>query len=117
MRKMASALVHELNQPLVVLINYLQTVHRSLTAPDESSKQLKNMVEKALDQASLAGQSVRRIREFVHKGKSERRAEKLNRMVEEALAFAIVGTEQHDVRIVVDFERHPTFVLIDKVQI
>jgi hypothetical protein len=38
-------------------------------------------------------------------------------MVEEALAFAIVGTEQHDVRIVVDVERHPTFVLIDKVQI
>src|SRR5260221_1643715 len=117
MRKMASALVHELNQPLVVLINYLQTVHRSLTAPDESSKQLKNMVEKALDQAFLAGQIVRCIREFVHKGKSERRAEKLNRMVEEALALAIVGTEQHDVRIVVDLERHPTFVLIDKVQI
>jgi two-component system sensor kinase FixL len=117
MRQMASALAHELNQPLVALINYLQTVRRSLTAPDESSTRLKKMVEKALDQAFLAGQIVRRIREFVHKGKSERRAEKLNRMVEEALALAIVGTEQHDVRIVVNFERHPTLVLIDKVQI
>lgn len=117
MGQMASALAHELNQPLVALINYLQTVRRSLTAPDESSTQLKKMVEKALDHAFLAGQIVRRIRESVHKGKSERRAEKLNRMVEEGLALAIVGTEQHDVRIVVDFERHPTLVLIDKVEI
>jgi two-component system, LuxR family, sensor kinase FixL len=117
MGEMASALAHELNQPLAALTNYLQTVRRSLAAPDENSARLENIVGKALDQAFLAAQIVRRIREFVHKGKSQRRAEKLNRVVEEALALAIVGTERHGVRIAVNFERHPALVLIDKVQI
>jgi two-component system sensor kinase FixL len=85
--------------------------------PGESSARLKEMVEKALDQATLASQIVRRIREFVRKGTSQRRAEKLNRVVEEALGLALVGTERHGVRIAVNFERHSALVLIDKVQI
>jgi two-component system sensor kinase FixL len=103
MGEMASTLAHELNQPLSAIANYLKGGMRLLQdRPDEDSRLTHDALDKATEQAMRAGQIIRRLRDFVSRGESERRAENMSKLVEEASALALVGVRD---------------VLADKVQI
>jgi two-component system sensor kinase FixL len=118
MGEMASALAHELNQPLTAIANYLKGSQRLLKdEPGERPAMLRDAMEKAADQAIRAGQIIRRLRDFVARGEAERRVESVKKLVEEAGALALVGAKDQGVR--VRFRFDPTFdlVLADKVQI
>ena len=52
-------------------------------------------MDKAADQALRAGQIIRRLRDFVARGESEREIESLSKLVEEASALALVGAKEH----------------------
>src|SRR5438128_5220968 len=67
MGQMASALAHELNQPLTAVINYAQASRRLIDAGAGRAK-LAPVIEKAVAQASRAGQIIRRLRDFLTKG-------------------------------------------------
>jgi len=64
-----------------------------------------------------AGQIIRRLRDFVARGDSERRIESVKRLIEEASALALVGTKDQDVRVRFQFDPAVDLVLVDKVQI
>jgi len=64
-----------------------------------------------------AGQVIRRLRDFVARGESERRVEDVKKLVEEASALALVGVKDKGVRVRFDFDLKAEFVLADKVQI
>lgn len=116
MGEMATALAHELNQPLSAIANYLKGSKRLLQdRTDEESRQTCEALDKATDQALRAGQIIRHLRDFVSRGESERRPENLNKLIEEASALALVGVKDVDVR----FHLDPSadHVLADKVQI
>jgi two-component system sensor kinase FixL len=118
MGEMASALAHELNQPLSAIANYLKGSRRLLeNSSDDRSALLRNAMDKAAEQALRAGQIIRRLRDFVARGESERRVESVKKLVEEASALALVGAKDLGVR--VRFQLDPTvdLVLADKVQI
>jgi len=118
MGEMASALAHELNQPLSAIANYMKGSRRLLeNSSDDRSALLRNAMEKAAEQALRAGQIIRRLRDFVARGESERRVESVKKLVEEASALALVGAKDLGVR--VRFQLDPTvdLVLADKVQI
>ena len=92
---MASTLAHELNQPLTAVTNYLQGLTHLLQAGGTTEpKQVTEMIGKVVAQAARAGQVIRRLREFVAKGDTDRRLENLNKVVEEAVALALVGARQ-----------------------
>ena len=64
--EMASALAHELNQPLSAIANYLKGSRRLLEeSTDERSATLRDAVDRAAEQALRAGQVIRRLRDFV----------------------------------------------------
>jgi two-component system sensor kinase FixL len=89
---MASALAHELNQPLTAVANYLRGSKRLLeNIADERMDLIKDGVEKAAAQALRAGQVIQRLREFVARGETERRIESIRRLVEETSALALVA--------------------------
>jgi two-component system, LuxR family, sensor kinase FixL len=118
MGEMASTLAHELNQPLSAIANYLKGSKRLLEgSADERSTMVRDAMEKAGEQALRAGQIIRRLRDFVARGESERRVESAKKLVEEASALALVGAKDLGVR--VRFLLDPTvdLVLADKVQI
>src|SRR5262249_41782824 len=74
MGEMASTLAHELNQPLSAIANYLTGSQRLLEGKqDELSKTLRGALDKAAEQALRAGQIIRRLRDFVSRGETERR--------------------------------------------
>jgi two-component system sensor kinase FixL len=118
MGEMASALAHELNQPLSAIANYMKGSRRLLeNSTDERATTLRDAMDKAGDQALRAGQIIRRLRDFVARGESERRVEDIKKLVEEASALALVGAKDKGVRVRFDFDPRSDFVLADKVQI
>jgi two-component system, LuxR family, sensor kinase FixL len=118
MGEMASTLAHELNQPLSAISNYLKGSRRMLEgAPDERSVTLRGALEKAADQAMRAGQIIRRLRDFVSRGETERRVESIAKLVEEASALALVGVKDRGIRVRFQFDPCVDLVLADRVQI
>jgi two-component system sensor kinase FixL len=118
MGEMASALAHELNQPLSAISNYMKGSRRLLeSSTDQNTGQVRDAMDKAADQAIRAGQIIRRLRDFVARGESERRVEDVKKLVEEASALALVGAKDKGVRVRFEFAPRVDFVLADKVQI
>jgi two-component system, LuxR family, sensor kinase FixL len=118
MGEMASALAHELNQPLSAIANYMKGSRRLLEgSADEKAARLRDALDKAAEQALRAGQIIRRLRDFVARGESERRVESVKKLVEEASALALVGAKDQGVRVKFQFDPTVDLVLADKVQI
>jgi two-component system sensor kinase FixL len=118
MGEMASALAHELNQPLAAIANYMKGSRRLLeNRQDQSLSPLRDAMEKAADQAFRAGDIIRRLRDFVSRGESERRVENVKKLIEEASALALVGAKDKGVRVRFAFDPRINFVLADKVQV
>jgi len=118
MGEMASALAHELNQPLSAISNYMKGSRRLLEGnADQRADMVRDAMDKAADQALRAGQIIRRLRDFVARGETERRVEDVRKLVEEASALALVGAKDRGVRVRFEFVPGVDFVLADKVQI
>jgi two-component system, LuxR family, sensor kinase FixL len=118
MGEMASTLAHELNQPLSAISNYLKGSQRLLeAATDERSSTMREALVKAADQAMRAGQIIRRLRDFVSRGESERRVENIIKLVEEASALALVGVKDRGIRVGFHFDPAVGSVLADRVQV
>jgi two-component system sensor kinase FixL len=118
MGEMASTLAHELNQPLSAISNYLKGSRRLIEGQgDEKSTMMRDALERAADQAMRAGQIIRRLRDFVSRGESERRVESITKLVEEASALALVGVKDRGIRVTFHFDPTVELVLADRVQI
>ena len=80
-------------------------------------ERISEAVARAAAEALRAGEIIRRLRDFVSRGETERRIESLPKLIEEASALALVGAREHGIR--VQFELHPDvdLVLVDKVQV
>jgi two-component system, LuxR family, sensor kinase FixL len=118
MGEMASTLAHELNQPLSAISNYMKGSRRLLEKSSESTAALLgDAMEKASEQALRAGQIIKRLRDFVSRGETERRVENARKLVEEASALALVGVRNQGIRVKFDFDPDADLVLADRVQI
>lgn len=118
MGEMASTLAHELNQPLSAISNYLKGSRRLIEAQtDERSTMMRDALDKAAEQAIRAGQIIRRLRDFVARGESERRVENITKLVEEASALALVGAKDQAIRVRFRFDPLAELTLADKIQI
>ncbi|HVI14939.1 MAG TPA: PAS domain S-box protein [Pseudolabrys sp.] len=118
MGEMASTLAHELNQPLSAISNYLKGSRNLLEGrSDENATTIRSALDKAADQAVRAGQIIRRLRDFVSRGETERRAESIGKLVEEASALALVGVKDRGIRVQFQFDPSVDLVLADRVQI
>ena len=118
MGEMASALAHELNQPLAAISNYLQGSRRLIEQiDDEHAERLRTALNKATEQALRAGQVILRLRNFVARGETEKRIESLSKIIEETLALALVAARDQSVRVNLQYAQGGDHVLVDKVQI
>lgn len=118
MGEMASGLAHELNQPLTAIMNYVQACRRLLERDDDASpERVRELMDKAVSQASRGGQIINRLRRFMAAGETERAREDVNRVVEEASALALVGARDKAIAVQARLAPGLPDVLIDKVQI
>jgi two-component system sensor kinase FixL len=118
MGEMASALAHELNQPLSAIANYMRGSRRLLEGrSDEETVMVRDAMDKAAEQSLRAGEIIRRLRDFVARGEAERRVESIKKLIEEASALALVGAKDQGVRVTFRLDPSLDLVLADKVQI
>jgi two-component system sensor kinase FixL len=116
--QMASAIAHELNQPLTAILNYVQAARRilqtkGLPIPPKAS----DAMDKAVGQAARASSIVQNLRNFIQKGEMERRVEDLNKVVGEATALGLVGAKETGISVRMDLSGEPLSVFVDKVHI
>jgi two-component system sensor kinase FixL len=118
MGEMASTLAHELNQPLTAIANYMKGSSRIVSEiQSERAGLLKSALDKSAEQAIRAGQIIRRLRDFVARGESERSIESLSKIIEEASALALVGAKESGIHIRMRLEPEGDLAVVDRIQI
>jgi signal transduction histidine kinase len=113
--QMASALTHELNQPLTAATNYLAAAQAVMGAGD--AVKAAPILDRAAQQITRTGAVIERIRQFVKKGEVARRPDDLAEAVREAVALATAGGQARGVTLQTEFDPALPPVLIDRVQI
>lgn len=117
MGEMASALAHELNQPLSAIASYMKGSVRLLDSEAPDLDRIRAALTAAGEQALRAGEIIRRLRGFVGKGEAAMRIEALPKLVEEAGALAMMGARDSGVRLEFNLSPKVGPVMADKVQV
>ncbi|HKR89963.1 MAG TPA: PAS domain S-box protein [Phenylobacterium sp.] len=115
--EMASAMAHELNQPLTAATSFMKGSQLLVDRDPLDRDRLKEMIGQGAEQTLRAGQIIRRLREFVSKGEADRRIEHLPPLIEEAGALAMIGARDRNVRLTFHWSPDVDLALVDKVQI
>ena len=114
----ASALAHELNQPLTAATNYASAVARLIAADQYAAREdIAAAADSASRQLVRAGNIVRGLREFVSKGHAERSIGDLKAAIEEATDVALVGIYKAGIGVRLSLTVEPAPVLMNKVQV
>jgi PAS domain S-box-containing protein len=92
-----SALVHEVNQPLTAIGNYINASLRLLASGKQ--EQLQGALKQIGDQTDRARQIVQRIREFVRKDEAPMRPEHLPQVIDEIVNLTEASVRQEGLRI------------------
>ena len=119
MGQMASAIAHELNQPLTAIGNYAGALGRVLAADSSGANgdRMRDIVERIRKQTNRAGEVIRRLRDHVAKRNTTRQREDINAVIREAVELALVGTRHQGVRTTISFDEAAGTALIDRIQI
>src|SRR5882757_6576897 len=118
MGEMASALAHELDQPLAAISNYMKGSRRLLAdSTDANAPKIQVALDRAAEQAIRAGDIIRRLRNFVARDASEMRVESLSKMIEEAGALGLTGAREQGVFLRFNLDPTCDLVLADRVQV
>jgi two-component system sensor kinase FixL len=115
--QMASALAHELNQPLTAIVNYTKAGQALLEeAGSAETTAARDAMGSVADQAVRAGEIIRRIREFVSRGDTEKSEEQIGTIIDDTLTLASVANRLGGIKIRRNVAAG-TKVLVDKIQI
>ena len=119
MGTLASSLAHELNQPLTAVAAYCETARDLLASPLDPDilVMLREALDDAAQQAVRAGQIVRRLRDFISHGDTDRKVESLPRLMTEAHALALVGSREHGIEVQIQLDPRAERVFVDRIQI
>jgi two-component system sensor kinase FixL len=117
MGELASALAHELNQPLTAISNYLLAARQLVQRGPEHAERAADIIGKSIDQAMRAGQIIRQLRSFVQKREVERAPADIDEVIDEASALAFIGLKEKGVRVMIERQEDLPPVPIDRIQI
>jgi PAS domain S-box-containing protein len=115
--ELAAGLAHELNQPLGAVVNYSKGSLQALDAVPFDRDALKHAINQTVQQAQLAGQIIRQIRDFVRKGTGTRVPCDLNALVVETVKFIEFALRKDDVAVELELEQGLPTVMVDSIQI
>lgn len=118
MGTLASALAHELNQPLTAIANYLEAGRDLLDGDGPIDRELlREAMDESAAQALRAGEIIRSLREFIRRGETLRQPEPLRALLAEGAALAFIGADSRGIDM--DIRVHPRVdrVLVHRVQL
>lgn len=113
----ASAVAHELNQPLIAIVGYNAACIRLLADADADPAEIREAMEKCRAQAVRAGEILRKLRELTLRRTPEFSACDLNAKVRNALAWAEHDLERAHVAVRTELAPRLPIVQADRVLI
>jgi two-component system sensor kinase FixL len=113
--QLVSALVHEVNQPLTAINNYVSGLNRLLAAGN--FEPAPRAVKAIAAQVARADEIIRRYREFLRKGAPAAQSANLAEIVEDSIALASIVPAAKDVSVVTDLGDPGIRVVVDRVQV
>jgi PAS domain S-box-containing protein len=117
MGEMASAIAHEVNQPLTAVVTYTQACVRLLRNGQATVNEIVQSMELAGAQAERASQIVRHLRSFVRKDDPQLRALAVNDLVDEVVRLVRPDARQSAVDLLTAAADPLPAVVVDGVQI
>lgn len=116
--ELASAITHELNQPLTAITNYAAAARQcGCTASPEGLEAGFELMEKAAGQAVRAGQIVHKLRNLVRHHGVECADGDLRVVLEDAVQLATMGAAECGIRVSVSMPEEPVAVIMDRVPV
>jgi len=116
--QMAAALAHELNQPLTAVVNSVNAAKRLLARGDRADlATAQEVADEAAEQALRASEIIRRLRQFVVGGETERHVEVLPSMIEEAAGLVLSSIAPLALHLTFEFDDRARHVLVSRIQI
>ncbi|HUH95326.1 MAG TPA: ATP-binding protein [Casimicrobiaceae bacterium] len=115
--EMASALAHELNQPLTAIGSYVRACQLMLGEPTNRSELLRQTMDRIVAEVTRAGNVVRHLREFFRTGSGQIAAIAVEPMLREAIDAAAQRSERHRIRWRLACPPALPRVLADRVQV
>jgi two-component system, LuxR family, sensor kinase FixL len=107
---MASGLAHELNQPLGAVSNLINAARLLLASGDRAKvNSTTEILHEAAAEVLRAGGIIRRLRDFVSLGETERQAESVVSLIEESSALALTGAGAAGVQAFFRFDPRATY--------
>jgi two-component system CheB/CheR fusion protein len=118
MADMATALAHEINQPLAAASNYVSAARHMLGAKAESSvPAVDEALEKAASQMLRAGQIISHLREFMGRGEPNKLEQSLHDLIRSACELVTPAAREAEVQVALRLDAAEDAVLADRVQI
>lgn len=116
--ELGTAIIHEVNQPITALINYVQSCLRLLQKKYRPLPQnIEALIGKTLNEAERAASIIRHLRDYIESGTLYQKEEDINRLIEETCELIQVETNEKNITICFDLADGLPPVYIDKIQI
>ena len=100
--EMASALAHELNQPLAAIGSYARACQVMLADGDRAPARLRETIEKVTREVARAGDVVHRLKDFFRTGSGRPDRVQVAQLLQAAVAAAAQRAERHGVHCRID---------------
>jgi len=115
--EMASGIAHELNQPLTAIVSFADAGKRILVKNPDKTQIVADALNQIAEQGERAGRIIRRLRDFVHKGRIERAPVAIIDLIDNAISLADHDLRMHDVQTIKTIAQPLPTVHVDRVQI
>jgi two-component system sensor kinase FixL len=117
MGMLASAIAHEVNQPLSAIANYAETIEAMLAEGQLDHTTIETAMRHCTQEAMRASEVIRRLRGFLARGEVERARCSLSALIGDALALALIDGEGAGVTVTCDYDAASDTVFADRVQV
>ena len=99
MGEMASALAHELHQPLMAIVNYSQSALMDLGKESKREDDVVDDVERISEQALRGGEIIRKMKDFAVKGKTSTSRVDINELILELKPLFDIEAAQNRIKL------------------
>ncbi|MPZ57640.1 MAG: hypothetical protein GEU91_14295 [Rhizobiales bacterium] len=114
---MASALAHEINQPMTAARALARAAQQILRMPNADLRRAENNLATLVTQIDHAGGVVRRMRDFLRRGQPHVSTIEIRSMLDDTLALLVAAASTSNIRVEIDLPEKPPALHADRVQL
>lgn len=117
MKEMASALAHELNQPLAIIANYIKGCLRRLQQDTSQMDEILAIMKRAVNQCERAGAVIHRIKNLICRGKLYYETVNINTLINQVVSLMSDELQKAAIHITCQSSKKNIPIKVDKIQI